>query len=122
MALSVPSQSKIPTRNPQLGVAGAVRPASVKGRPRRRAACGSARVSGETREAPAETIVWWWRWRGCDGVSGAGGQGPVAGSVVRERPATPVPVGVRGGSGREAGKVSERLRRTRWGWNARRRT
>jgi hypothetical protein len=51
MALSVPSQSKIPTKNPQLGVAGAVRPASGKARARRSAARGSGRVSGETREA-----------------------------------------------------------------------
>ena len=52
MALSVPSPSKIPTKNPQLGVAGAVRPAPARAsRVRRSAARGSARVSGETREA-----------------------------------------------------------------------
>ena len=51
MALSVPSQSKIPTKNPQLGAAGAVRTAPARARTRRSAAGGSARVSGETREA-----------------------------------------------------------------------
>jgi hypothetical protein len=51
MALSVPSQSKIPTKNPQLGVAGAVPPAPARARARRSTARGSARVSGETREA-----------------------------------------------------------------------
>ena len=51
MALSVPSQSKIRTKNPQLGVAGAVPPAPARARARRSTARGSARVSGETREA-----------------------------------------------------------------------
>ena len=52
MALSVPSQSKIPTKSPQLGIAGAARPAPAKAsRVRRSAGGGSARVSGETREA-----------------------------------------------------------------------
>jgi hypothetical protein len=51
MALSVPSQSKIPTKNPQLGAAGAVRPAPARARVRRNTAASSTRVSGETREA-----------------------------------------------------------------------
>ena len=51
MALSVPSQSKIPTKNPQLGVHGSVRPAPAGARARRSTGGGSARVSGETREA-----------------------------------------------------------------------
>ncbi len=51
MALSAPSQSKIPTKNPQPGAAGGVRRTSVKARGRRSATGDSARVSGETREA-----------------------------------------------------------------------
>ena len=51
MALSVPSQSKIPTKTPQLAGAGAAPPAPARARARRSTARGSARVSGETREA-----------------------------------------------------------------------
>jgi hypothetical protein len=34
--------------------------------------------------APAERVVWWWRWRGDHGVPGPRG-GPVAGGVIRGR-------------------------------------
>jgi hypothetical protein len=51
MALSVPALSKIPTKNPQLRGGGGIRPVPTKARSRRSTAAGSARVSGETREA-----------------------------------------------------------------------
>jgi hypothetical protein len=104
MALSVPPQSKIPTKNPQLGLAGTVPPAPSKARVPRSVARGSARVSGETREATRgddRVVV---EVAGGVTVYPARGGGPVAGGVVRRRPPPAVRVGDRGGTSRQAGE------------------
>ena len=61
MALSVPAQSKIPTKNPQSGRAGAVLPLLGLGHAGTRRAVPPVSPEKPVRP-PAETIVWWWRW------------------------------------------------------------
>jgi hypothetical protein len=64
MALSAPSQSKIPTKTHNSMSPGlSVLPPLRLGRAGTRRAVPPVSAEKPVRP-PAETIVWWWRWRG----------------------------------------------------------